>query len=113
MNVPNSSRVLSAANLVSIQTACLLDHAQVAARQFANPAILATLDRIRMNQVPANPKSYCTRANEIRRVFLIDAAGSNQSDLREGRFERSYITWAAKLGTGKDLDEVRPGLRCG
>ena len=47
--------------------------AQEPAGQFANPVLLATVDRVRRDQFPANAECYCPRKDKIGRILLIHA----------------------------------------
>src|ERR1700722_12527715 len=88
----------------------LADQIQVAACQLLNPAPIAAVDRVFVDQVSADAKRRRTGENEIGRSLLVDASRGDQGHVRKGRFEGPDVAGTAELSAGKDLDEVGAGF---
>jgi len=51
--------------------------AQEPAGQFANPVVLATVDRLRRDQLPANPQGNCPSNDKLAGIVLRHAPGGH------------------------------------
>src|SRR5579862_2111249 len=85
----------------------LLDNADIAAGQLADPIALATPDGFLMNEVAPDPHGVGAGRDEVGNRGLIDPPGGDERDRRERTAERADVAGSAHCRTGENFHEIR------